>query len=109
MTSRFSSMVILTTICASAALTGCAADSAARHKQHHPAAACSQPPGALCGGPGPANEQREMDMNAMCRMHRDMMGARTPEERRTMMEQRMKGMSPDMMRQHMAMMHEKCK
>jgi len=25
------------------------------------------------------------------------------------MEQRMKGMSPDMMRQHMAMMHEKCK
>ena len=44
------------------------------------------------------------DMAAMCDVHTKMMSAKTPEERRALMAEHMKTMSPDMMKRHMAMM-----
>lgn len=52
----------------------------------------------------------ESDMMAMCSdMYEKMMSAKTPEERRAMMQKHMKSMPPDMMRTHMAMMQEQMK
>lgn len=50
-----------------------------------------------------------MDMKSMCAMHHSMIAKKTPEEREAMMNEHMKSMSPEMRRQHMAMMDEKCK
>ena len=50
-----------------------------------------------------------MDMKSMCDMHKNLMATKTPAEREAMMDQRMKSMSPEMRRKHMAMMDEKCK
>lgn len=51
----------------------------------------------------------QMDMKAMCAMHRDMEKAATMQERQAMMDQRMKGMTPEMRQQHMEMMKQHCK
>lgn len=51
----------------------------------------------------------KMNMMAMCDTHRRMMGATTPEERKAMMDERMKNMSPEMMQKHMDMMQQRCK
>ena len=48
------------------------------------------------------------DMQAMCAHHREMMGAKTPEERQAMMERHMQGMTPEMRSRHMEMMRERC-
>lgn len=59
--------------------------------------------------PGAADDQMKMNMMAMCDTHRRMMGATTPEERKAMMDERMKNMSPEMMQKHMDMMQQRCK
>lgn len=103
----FSSVGIFTVALAIAALMGCAADQDA---QQHPDAAASQATGAMSSGSGSAgNQMNMMDMKAMCDMHQKMMSANTPEERRAMMDERMKNMSPEMMQKHMDMMQAKCK
>ncbi|MEC4722879.1 MULTISPECIES: hypothetical protein [Noviherbaspirillum] len=60
-------------------------------------------------GPGQMGMMGQMDMKSMCAMHHNMMAKKTPEERDAMMTQHMKSMSPEMRRQHMAMMDEKCR
>jgi hypothetical protein len=90
------------------ALTGCATVQDAQHQQHHPESATSQAPGAMSSGPSDM-PMGMMDMKAMCDMHEKMMNAKTPEERRAMMDERMKNMSPEMMQKHMEMMQEQCK
>lgn len=57
------------------------------------------------GGPMPMSA---MDMTAMCDMHKEMMGGKTPEQRQAMMAKHMKSMSPEM-QQHMQMMMQQCK
>jgi hypothetical protein len=49
-----------------------------------------------------------MDMEAMCDKHKKMMSA-APEDRKMMMDENMKTMSPEKMQEHMAMMQAKCK
>lgn len=93
-----------------AVLTGCATRQDVQHKQHHPDTTTSQATDAMSSGSGSADDKmRMMDTKAMCDMHQKMMNARTPEERRAMMDERMKGMSPEMRQQHMDMMQEKCR
>lgn len=93
-----------------AALAGCATRQDVQHTQHHPNTITSQAPTATSSGSGSADDKmRMMDMKAMCGMHQKMMNARTPEERRAMMEESMKGMSPEMQQKHMDMMQEKCR
>jgi hypothetical protein len=101
MHAKFSSSTMFTTVFMLAALAGCIAGPAERHKRHHPAAAHAQPPGAL-------KDRKDSDKAAMCQMHREIMGARSGEERRAMMQERMKGMSTEMMHKHMAMLQEQC-
>jgi len=48
------------------------------------------------------------DMMAMCDMHKKMMREKTPEEQKSMMNEHMKNMPPEMAQQHMTMMRE-CK
>ncbi|HEY4542072.1 MAG TPA: hypothetical protein VIG66_06855 [Noviherbaspirillum sp.] len=70
------------------ALSGCA--SHGMHRAHHE------------GGQGMHGKK---DMHAMCAQHGHMMGA-TPEQRRAMMEEHLKTMSPEMKQQHLQMMRE---
>jgi hypothetical protein len=60
---------------------------------------------------GTSNSQMKpegMDMSQMCAMHRNMMSM-PMEQRQAMMDQQMKGMSPEMRQQHMEMMRQQCK
>lgn len=50
----------------------------------------------------------QMDMQAMCEMHKGMMAGKSTAEQQTMMNEHMKSMSPEM-RTRMQAMHEKCK
>lgn len=49
----------------------------------------------------------DMDPQAMCDMHRKMMGSMTPAQQQAMMDEHMKGMAPDM-RARMQEMHARC-
>ncbi len=46
------------------------------------------------------------DKNAMCEMHEKLVNAQNADERRTLMKEHMTSIPPDMMKKHMAMMHE---
>ena len=125
---------LIAVLAAAAALAGCAANQTQpktgdEHKEHHPAGAAAQPSGGMGmmgqGGGGQMGMmgQRgagqmgmmgqdgtgQMDMKSMCEMHGRMKNARTPEERGAMMDERMKGMSPEMRQRHMEMMQQQCK
>jgi hypothetical protein len=50
----------------------------------------------------------QMDMQAMCEMHKGMMAGKSTAEQQTMMSEHMKSMSPEM-RTRMQAMHDKCK
>ena len=50
----------------------------------------------------------QMDKNKMCAMYRSMQEA-APQQRQSMMEHQMKGMSPEVRQQHMEMMRQQCK
>jgi len=55
---------------------------------------------------GPGGMRMQQDMKAMCDMQEKMMGAKTVEERRALMAEHMKAMSPEMRKRNMAMMQE---
>jgi len=57
---------------------------------------------------GGAMHHGAQDMQAMCDMHKQMMGGKTEAERRAIIDEHMKRMSPEM-RQHMQAMQEQCK
>lgn len=101
---RFFSPFLMATV-----LAACAVPQDSQHKEHHPDTS-SPPQTSGATSSGMANGQMSsMDMQAMCDMHRKMMGAKTPEERQAMMDDRMKTMSPEMMQRHMQMMEQQCK
>lgn len=64
--------------------------------------------GMMGGASGGHMRMGPMDKDAMCAMYKQMQSARTPEERRAMMNERMPGMSPEMQQQHMLMMQQQC-
>jgi hypothetical protein len=63
----------------------------------------------MAGGTSSGQMKPEgMDMSQMCAMHRNMQSM-PMEQRQAMMDQQMKGMSPEMRQQHMEMMRQQCK
>ncbi len=97
-------------IFAAMAMAGCATSQDTAHSGLHPETSSAQPAGMMShGAPGELMPMMDMkDMKAMCNMHKNMMSGKTPDEQRAMMNERMKSMSPEMMKKHMAMM-EQCK
>lgn len=88
----------MTVLLASLTLAGCATEPAAQHRDHHPQsadAASSMPTKGI-----------NMDM---CAMHEKMMNAKSPEERKALMAEHMRSMSPEMKKKHMEMMQEQMK
>ena len=88
-------------------LAGCAAPPAQKqaHEQHH---SRSSAPQAMERESGHAMMgAMEKDMAEMCDMHTQMMSAKSPQERRAMMQEHMKSMSPEDMQKHMDMMQKK--
>lgn len=85
----------------SALLAGCAAPGGPHAHQGGGRDYSSQ------GGMGQA-QGGMMDMQAMCDMHRKEMAGKSPAEQRSYMEERMKGMSPEM-QQRMRTMAEQCR
>lgn len=61
----------------------------------------------MSGAPSGQMKPGQMDMDAMCAMHRDMQKM-PPEQHRAMMDEKMKGMTPEMREQHMEMMRRHC-
>ncbi len=86
-------------------LAGCATPDSDKHKLHHPDSA-SGPQATMSSGEGGMSM---MDMKSMCEMHEKMMHAKNADERRAMMSEGMKTMSPEMMKKHMDMMDQQCK
>lgn len=85
------------------------------HDHEHDKASTTSPERKSKPATTPAAESRTatstdmMDMKAMCDMHRNMMSASSPADRKAMMDKAMKGMSKEQKRQRMQMMEEKCK
>lgn len=95
---------ILSSIFVLGALTGCATE---LHQKHHPGS--TNPTAAPVEKTSTSSSAMPMmgsDKSAMCEMHEKMMSAKNADERRTLMTAHMKSMPPDMMKKHMAMMHE---
>lgn len=108
MKSKFELATWFGAIVAAMAMAGCATSQDPEHRRHHRATPAAQPAGMMSPGAS-GGQMGMMDMNAMCDMHKKMMSAKTPKERKLMMDERMKSMSPEMMEKHMAMMEEQCK
>jgi hypothetical protein len=107
MNSTFKFATLAAAIATAMTIAGCATSQPPEHSLHHPGTTSPQTAGMM--SPGESGEQMSMmDMKSMCEMHKKMMDAKTPEERKATMDDRMKSMSPEMMKKHMAMM-EKCK
>ena len=85
------------------ALSGCATPGASQDSTM-----MSGGSGGMMAG-GSDGKMSMMDMKSMCEMHNKMMSSKTAEERKTLMDTRMKDMSLEMREKHMAMMMEKCK
>jgi hypothetical protein len=110
MKSKFKFASWFAAIVAAMAMTGCATSQDPAHSEHHPDTSSAQPARIMSqSAPGDQMAMMDMkDMKAMCDMHKKMMTGKTPDEQKTMMDERMKSMSPELMNKHMAMM-EKCK
>lgn len=55
-----------------------------------------------------AGGMQQMNKEEMCAMYRNMRNAPNEQARQAMMDQRMRGMSPEMRQQHMEMMRQQC-
>lgn len=107
MKAKFSYAMPAALVLAAITLTACVTDPAAqtRHRQHHPDAAVTQGKMGMGAGPmGKGMMMSDAEMKSICDMHEKMMGAKTPEERRSLMTEHMKTMSPETMKKHMEMM-----
>ena len=106
---------------ASLALVACTTPGGSGHAGHHPdraAQGTAQGGGAGTGGqagaatmsgaPSGQMQPGQMDMGAMCAMHRDMQKM-PPEQRQGMMDEKMKGMTPELRQHHMDMMQRECR
>jgi hypothetical protein len=65
--------------------------------------------GMMSGSSGGPMGMMQSDTKSMCEMYGQITHARSPEERAAMMDERMKGMSPEMKQQQMQMMEQRCK
>ena len=77
---------------------------------HTPAGAATMGHGGVSGtasGTGTTSGPAAMDMGRMCTLHRALRNA-PPEQRQQLLEQHMKGMSPEMRQRHMDMMGQHC-
>lgn len=107
MKSMLSSSALLAALFITTTLTaGCAGMHEAMHRS--PESTGSQAPGATTSGSS-GGQMPMTDLQSMCDAYRQMMSAKTPEERQAMMDERMKNVPPEMRQKHMAMMEEKCK
>lgn len=113
---------ILAALVAAVALGACATpeggtDNVVHHADQEARCAVAGPAPSGCGtmgsgmmggtGSGGPMMAGKMDKNAMCAMYREMHNA-PPQQRQSMMDQQMKGMSPEMRQQHMEMMRQQC-
>ncbi|MFC5463058.1 hypothetical protein [Massilia niabensis] len=107
------------------ALAACTTtDGTTGHAAHHPDRAARAPAqgdattmGGMSGGqsgaatmsgaPSGQMAPGQTNMGAMCPMHRDMQKM-SPEQHRAMMDEKMKGMTPEMRQHHMEMMRRHC-
>lgn len=90
-------------------LSGCASGPGMHHRQHHADASAPHGRMAMGTGMGAGHMGRGMmmsdaEMQSMCGMHMSMVRGKTPEERRAMVAEHMKSMSPQLQQQHMEMM-----
>jgi hypothetical protein len=110
MKSKFKFASWFAAIAAAMVMAGCATSGDTAHGGHHPDTSSAQAAGMM--SPGASSDQMAMmdmkDLQAMCDMHKKMMSGKTPNEQMAIMDDRMKSMSPEMKKKHMAMM-EKCK
>jgi hypothetical protein len=84
----------------------------AEHDHNHPEGVPAQQSGPAKPAPKVAEGASTggmMDMKSMCDMHKQMMGAKSDDERQAMMDKRMKGMSSELREKQMQMMNEQCK
>lgn len=93
---------ILASLVVAWAVVGCSAPKRASDQDMHSMG------GQSSGSTIAAGQMGHMDMDAMCDTHRKMQTA-SPEQRQAMMDQQMKGMSPEMRLRHMEMMQQHCK
>lgn len=84
-------------------LTGCATSPTDQHKGHHPDGAASGQ--AKMGAMSGSMPMTGMESNTMETCTR-MMNAKTPDERKAMMDEHMKSMSPEMREKCMEMMRK---
>jgi uncharacterized protein (DUF3084 family) len=104
MKSKFAMASSTAIIVVATALAGCTITppTAEQHRQHHPESTASQGRMGMAGSKGMM--MSDADMKSMCQMHEQMMRAKTPEERKAIMAEHMKSMSPEMRQRHMEMM-----
>lgn len=104
--SKIAGPIVLTF--AMTALTACATGTSGTQQSSASGASSSTAPGTMMGRPG-AGQAGMMDQQSMCAMYGNMMGSRTPEERQAIMDEHMKGMSPEMRQQRLQMMQQQCR
>lgn len=101
MNSKFSVVFPVATILVTALLAGCAAGPATPFGAHRSGPIASHDAmGMGADGMGMSGS----NMASMCDMHEKMLSEKSPEERKAMMVEHMKTMSPEMMQRHMALM-----
>lgn len=108
---KFTKAFLPAALLVAATLAGCATDQATQHRQHHPESSAS--PAATQGHMGMKEGQMDKgmmmmmsdaEMKSMCDMHMKTMSGKTPEERKALMAEHMKSMSPEMKQHYMEMM-----
>jgi hypothetical protein len=91
-----SSVSLLSVAVASVVLAACTSVPMANHGGHH----------AVSKGSMGMGQMGHKDMMSMCPMHEQMMGSKTPEERKAIMAEHMRTMSPEMREMHLQRMQE---
>jgi len=101
-------MRLIGALSAGALLAACMTEQARpAHTGHGPMMGGHAGEATASGAPPAGARPDETDMRRMCRLHQDMQQA-SPAQGQAMMEQQMKGMSPDMRRRQMEMMQQHC-
>lgn len=65
--------------------------------------------GGMTGQSGMMGQMDASDLKSMCDTHQRMLDAKTPDDRRAMMDERMRNMSPDEFQRHLDMMQAQCR
>ena len=100
---------IIVALVATTAVTACADQGGMMRGEHVGPYGSPMGGGMMSGSSGGQMGMMQSDKKSMCEMYGQMTHARSPEERAAMMDERMKGMSPEMKQQQMQMMEQQCK